>query len=83
VGREYAATVSGAMNMFGNLVGAVSGIFVTGYILKQWPISQGPDGVIRCFLLYGAVYFVGVGLWLLIDASKPIVPDDQTPTGTG
>ncbi len=83
VGREYAATVSGAMNMFGNLVGAVSGIFVTGYILKQYPISQGADGIIRCFVLYGVVYFVGVGLWLLIDASKPVVPDVQTPTGSG
>ncbi|MCU0705418.1 MAG: MFS transporter, partial [Fimbriiglobus sp.] len=32
IGRQYAATVSGAMNMFGNLVGAVSGILITGLI---------------------------------------------------
>lgn len=74
IGRDYAATVSGAMNMFGNLFGAVTGILVTGLLLKNFP---GTDGILICFTMYGLVYFVGVGLWLLIDASKPIVPDDQ------
>jgi MFS transporter, ACS family, glucarate transporter len=71
IGREYAATVSGAMNMFGNLIGAVSGIFVTGAILKGYP----QHGIIICFSIYTIVYFIGAALWLLIDASKPIVPD--------
>ena len=89
IGREYAATVSGAMNMFGNLVGAVMGIFVTGSILKAYTTKiEGKDvvdsqGYIICFALYAAVYFIGVVLWMFIDASKPIVPDDQAPAKAG
>ena len=84
IGREYAATVSGAMNMFGNLFGAVSGIFVTGMILKAHTLNPGTPaeavanaGYVVCFAVYAAVYFAGVGLWLLIDASKPVVPDED------
>jgi MFS transporter, ACS family, glucarate transporter len=29
--------------------------------------------------LYAAAYFIGVVFWLLIDARKPIVPDEPTP----
>jgi MFS family permease len=75
VGRDYAATVSGTMNMFGNLVGAVSTLLVTGLIMKHHP---GTDGILICFTMYGIVYFLGVGLWMLIDASKPI---DADPAG--
>ena len=98
VGREYAATVSGAMNMVGNLVGAVSGIFFTGLIQKRYPSNpsafeavaggaagatlsdaarsafQNNDAIIILFTTYTAVYCVGVGLWLMIDATKPIAP---------
>ena len=77
VGREYAATVSGAMNMVGNLVGAVSGIFFTGTVLKHFKeAGDETQGVIVLFTTYTLVYFVGVVLWLLIDASKPIAPAD-------
>jgi ACS family glucarate transporter-like MFS transporter len=78
IGRDYAATVSGAMNMFGNLVGAVSTLLVTGLLLKNYP---GTDGILICFTMYGIVYFLGVGLWLLIDATKPIVPDSEVERG--
>ncbi|HSQ54236.1 MAG TPA: MFS transporter [Gemmata sp.] len=74
IGRDYAATVSGAMNMFGNLVGAVSTLLVTGLILKTYP---GMQGILICFAMYGVVYFVGVGLWLLIDPTKPIAPPQE------
>lgn len=84
IGGKYAATVSGAMNMFGNLFGAVAGIFVTGKILSDHTDYPGtPDervldsGYIICFAVYAAVYFAGVGLWLLIDASKPVVQEDR------
>jgi sugar phosphate permease len=83
IGGRYAATVSGAMNMFGNLIGAVLGIFVTGMILKAHTVDAGTptekvleSGYITCFALYGIVYFAGVGLWLMIDASKPILAED-------
>ena len=38
-------------------------------ITKTYP---GADGIVTCFVIYGVVYFLGVGLWLMIDASKPI-----------
>ena len=85
IGREYAATVSGAMNMVGNLVGAVTGIFVTGMILSAHSVKDDAtgkfvmqtSGYVVCFGMYAVVYFAGVGLWLFIDASKPIVPDEE------
>ena len=80
IGRDYAATVSGTMNMFGNLVGAVSTLLVTGLIMKHYKDDQ-TQGMLICFSMYGVVYLVGVGLWLLIDASKPIVAEaDANPT---
>jgi MFS family permease len=80
IGQDYAATVSGAMNMFGNLIGAAFGILVTGLILKTY---KGDQGVIICFIVYGIVYFVGVGLWAMIDPTKPIVPHHQAIVGKG
>jgi MFS family permease len=91
VGRDYAATVSGAMNMFGNLVGAVSTILVTGLILdaNTQVVSVTTDGVTKdmkqvqpmgyvvCFTMYAVVYGLGVCTWLLIDPTKPITPDDH------
>ncbi|MBP3954977.1 MFS transporter [Gemmata sp. G18] len=78
IGRDYAATVSGAMNMFGNLVGAVSTLLVTGLIMKHYP---GTEGILICFTMYGIVYFIGVGFWLLIDPTKPI-EDHAEPVTT-
>ena len=94
IGRRFSAIVSGTMNMIGNL-GAVMGLFVSGQILRANSIIHlNEDGTILkteiltqgyqiCFFLYAAMYGVGVGLWLLIDATKPIVPDDQASDGTG
>jgi ACS family glucarate transporter-like MFS transporter len=81
IGREYAATVSGAMNMFGNLVGAVSGIFFTGKIQQMFPDDGkgGPDAIVILFSVYAAVYFVGVGLWAMIDVTKSIDPSQAVP----
>ncbi len=72
IGRRYAAIVGGTMNMIGNL-GATIGNLVTGLILKYAP---GPDGFVICFLMYAGVYGLGVGSWLLIDPTKPVVPEE-------
>ncbi|MCE9564815.1 MAG: MFS transporter [Planctomycetes bacterium] len=71
IGRDYAATVSGAMNMFGNLVGAVSTLLITGLIMKEYKDNES-RGILICFTMYGFVYFFGVGMWMLIDPTKPI-----------
>lgn len=79
IGRDYAATVSGAMNMFGNLVGAVSTLLVTGLIMKSYGPERRTDGMLVCFTMYGCVYFAGVGLWMLIDPTKPIEGPPEEP----
>ena len=71
-GREFAATVSGAMNMVGNL-GAATGIFVTSRIIDFYAEDK-PTAYTALFTLYGVVYFGGVWAWSRIDARKPIVP---------
>lgn len=64
------------MNMFGNLVGAVTGIFFTGKIQQMFPEGgDGPDAIVILFSVYAVVYFIGVGLWATIDVTKPIEVD--------
>jgi MFS family permease len=84
IGRRYAAIVSGAMNMVGNLGGAL-GVFCTGLILAAHTQKVTVDGVEKevvqgtgfgiCFVMYATVYGLGVLSWLLIDPTKPVVPD--------
>jgi MFS family permease len=77
IGRRYAAIVAGCMNMIGNL-GAAVGNLITGLILQHY--SNDPTvGVTTCFTMYAIVYGIGVFLWLKIDASKPIVADENSP----
>jgi len=83
IGRRYSAIVSGIMNMVGNL-GAVVGLFVSGQIMKAHSLTYladdgsvlktvvQPEGYVTCFFLYAVIYTLGVGLWLLIDPTKPI-----------
>ncbi len=73
IGGRYSAIVGGAMNMIGNL-GAALGNYITGRILKEY---AGAEGQVICFTMYACVYGVGVFLWLLIDPTKPVVPDDH------
>ncbi len=79
IGGRYAGTVSGAMNMVGNLVGAVTGIAFTNLIMlydtPEFGRWLGGYGMFICFGVYAVVYFGGVGMWLLIDATKPVVEE--------
>jgi nitrate/nitrite transporter NarK len=72
IGGRYSAIVGGSMNMIGNL-GATLGNLITGLILKYNP---GDTGFVICFTMYAAVYGLGVASWLLIDPTKPVVPED-------
>jgi MFS transporter, ACS family, glucarate transporter len=80
IGRQYSAIVSGTMNMVGNL-GATLGNLITGLILKSYTLDGNvePKGYVVLFTLYGCIYFVGVGAWLLIDASKPVPLAEEDP----
>jgi len=66
VGGPYAGTLSGTMNMMGNLGGAVSPT-VIGYMLRwthgNWAMT---------FYVSGAIYGVAVLLWCFLDPVTPL-----------
>jgi ACS family glucarate transporter-like MFS transporter len=74
VGGKYAGTLSGSMNMMGNIGGAI-GPLVVGYILtstnNNWALT---------FYIAAAVYFMGIFCWMFIDPVTPI--EDETPAAS-
>lgn len=66
VGGRYAGTLSGSMNMMGNLGGAL-GPVVVGYILQttnqNWALT---------FYISAAVYLLGVFCWMFLDPVTPL-----------
>ncbi len=66
VGGAHSGVVSGAMNMFGNLGGALSPL-VIGFSLERFGSWQAP------LLSVAALYVVAAILWLAIDPSRRIV----------
>jgi sugar phosphate permease len=66
VGGKYAGTVSGAMNMFGNIGGAVSPTAI-GLILR-WTHGNWD----AAFYVSAVVYFCGSFFWLPMDPATPL-----------
>jgi MFS transporter, ACS family, glucarate transporter len=66
IGGRYSGTVSGTMNMVGNIGGALSPLAI-GYILTwtsgNWALT---------FYVSSAIYLIGGICWLFIDAHTPI-----------
>ena len=66
VGGKYAGTLSGTMNMMGNLGGVVSPLAIA-YILnhthQNWSMT---------FYVSAAVYFAGIFFWLFLDPVTPL-----------
>jgi len=65
VGGRYSGTVSGSMNMMGNIAGALSPLGV-GYLLAwtgSWPLT---------FYVSAVVYSLGAVCWLFLDAETPM-----------
>ena len=67
VGGESAGTVSGAMNTFGNIGGAISPL-VVGYAVQWWSSWTVP------FYVTAFVYVLGGALTFLIDPTKRLSP---------
>ena len=65
VGGKYCGTVSGAMNMWGNVGGALAPL-VNGYIL-QWT-----DNWNLVFYVAAAIYLLGIVCWRLLDPVTPL-----------
>lgn len=92
IGRRYAAIVAGCMNMIGNLAGALTNFVTGSVLKYYEPaggffsLAMGSEpqpfedrqatGITIMFVTYAIVYGIGVLLWLKIDASQPIVPDE-------
>ncbi len=66
VGGRYAGTVSGTMNTFGSVAGALSPL-VIGYLLawtnQNWTLT---------FYVSASVYLLGAVCWLFLDAHTPL-----------
>ena len=77
VGGRLAGSLSGSMNMMGNLGGAVSPV-VVGYILNSTKVTAGApptlQGWMTAFLVAAAIYGVGAIAWLFIDSVTPLEP---------
>ena len=73
VGGRYAGTLSGSMNMMGNIAGAVAPV-VVGYILdyshRNWLIT---------FWISAAIYLVGAVCWRWIDPVTPLEMSETQP----
>jgi nitrate/nitrite transporter NarK len=69
VGERFAGTISGAMNMTGNLAGAV-GMTFTGHMLKG-----GHSEVL--FLIFGCSYALAALCWFGVDVTKPLRLDQN------
>ena len=78
LGGKFTGTVSGAMNMMGNLGGFVSPI-VIGYILfwTRDPVTHTATGAgfNLAFYVTAVLYLVGATCWLFIDSTKPLPQD--------
>ena len=72
IGGQGAGTVTGYMNTFGNIGGAISPL-VVGYTLEWWGSWQTP------LVIGGAVYIVGGLLTLAIDPRRPLAARGETP----
>ena len=66
IGGRYSGTVSGTMNMIGNIGGALSPLAI-GYILtftnNNWSLT---------FYVSSAIYLIGGLCWFFIDAHTPL-----------
>ena len=82
VGGRLAGSLSGSMNMMGNLGGAM-GPVVVGYILSSTKVTADSpptlEGWTTAFLVAAAIYGVGAVAWLFID---PVTPLDEEPPPT-
>lgn len=71
VGGPFCGTVSGTMNMVGNLGGVVSPI-VIGYLTGNWNLA---------FYVTAAVYLAGALCWMITDPVTPLRLETREPRG--
>jgi MFS family permease len=71
IGGKHAGTLSGAMNMWGNVGGALSPLAI-GYMLKwtdnNWNLT---------FYVSAAIYLMGIVCWMLLDPVTPLEKEEE------
>ncbi len=81
VGGRYAGSLSGSMNMLGNIGGAL-GPVVVGYILASGRTSPHAVPAIAswntAFFVAAMIYGVAALAWLLVDPVKPLTTDGDS-----
>jgi len=81
VGGRYAGSLSGSMNMLGNIGGAL-GPLVVGYILDAGrPTADAIPAIASwntAFVVAAIVYAIAAIAWLLINPVTPIFSDDDS-----
>lgn len=75
VGERYAGTISGAMNMTGQFLGAIGTSFA-GRML-----DQGQARLL--FITFGCSYALAALCWLAVDVTRPLRTDRDTPRPVG
>jgi len=77
VGGPYAGTVSGAMNMWGNMGGAIAAT-VNGYLLRwthqDWNVT---------FYVSAVIYAIAIVLWQFLDSVTPLEVVGERAEETG
>jgi MFS transporter, ACS family, glucarate transporter len=74
IGRKYAGTVSGAMNMSGQAGSFLSSI-VFGYMVRAFGSYDLP------LVPMAIALFIASALWLKIDPTQPLMPETTEPAG--
>ena len=70
VGHEFAGTVTGCMNTWGNLAGFFSPI-ATGFLVQHLSNWNVP------IILSGGIFFLGALLWLRIDPTQSVIEEPR------
>jgi sugar phosphate permease len=71
IGGKYAGTLSGSMNMMGNMAGFVAP-WVGGVILESTKASTGVADWNAFLYLMAGVYLLGTVVWPFIDPERPL-----------
>jgi MFS family permease len=74
IGGKYAGTLSGSMNMMGNLGGGAAPV-IAGYLLR----ATNNDWLVPLHVM-AAIYLLGVVCWLLLDPVTPLEPVTDSPS---
>jgi ACS family glucarate transporter-like MFS transporter len=69
VGERYAGTLGGAMNMIGNLFGAVGGV-ITGYLLD----AKRAD---LLFMIFAGSFWLAALCWLSLDVTRTLAGSER------